>query len=201
VVVGSQNTLNYQGFILGVDTSRQAIQWRLDLPVEEPTVYNPWTGQYGFNHFIDSRATFSADSSTVYIITAIATGGLVTDRSFLYAIDTGSSATPPPPTSSKLRSTTITLSAKERRGVVTVSGNVTVKDESNAAVPGATIFVTWTLPGGATANQTATTDSTGVAKFSTRNGKGTYMLTVTNITKPGYTFDKANSVLSKSITK
>ena len=30
---------------------------------------------------------------------------------------------------------------------------------------------------------------------------GTYIVTVTNITKAGYTFDAANSILTKSITK
>jgi hypothetical protein len=40
-----------------------------------------------------------------------------------------------------------------------------------------------------------------VASFSTSDGNGTYTLTVTNIVKTGYTFDPANSVLSKSITK
>jgi hypothetical protein len=45
------------------------------------------------------------------------------------------------------------------------------------------------------------TDSTGIARFSTTGGRGTYTLTVGNITKTGYTFDAANSVLTKSITK
>jgi PKD repeat protein len=100
-----------------------------------------------------------------------------------------------------LRSTAINLTARLRAGTVTVNGQVVVQTASGAAVPGATVLVTWTLPGGATANQTATTDSTGVAKFRTRNGRGTYTLSVTNITKSGYTFDRATSVLSKSITK
>jgi hypothetical protein len=33
------------------------------------------------------------------------------------------------------------------------------------------------------------------------NGRGTYRLTVANIAKAGYTFDAANSILTKSITR
>jgi hypothetical protein len=47
-----------------------------------------------------------------------------------------------------------------------------------------------------TQNQTAST-----ATFSTKSGRGTYTLTVTNISKTGYTFDPANSSLTKSVTK
>ena len=106
-----------------------------------------------------------------------------------------------PPTSSQLRSTRIDLSARLRSGLVTVTGAVTVKDESDSPVSGAVVSVTWTRPGGAVANQSSTTDSKGVARFTASGGRGTYTLSVTTITKTGYTFDPANSVLSKSITK
>ena len=49
--------------------------------------------------------------------------------------------------------------------------------------------------------QTATSGSTGVARFSTSGSRGTYTLTVNSISKTGYTFDSANSVLSSSIAK
>ena len=103
--------------------------------------------------------------------------------------------------STVLRSTAIDLSATLQRKQVRVSGNVAVNDSSGAAVSGAVVSATWTNPGGATAAQTATTNSTGIANFSTTGGRGTYTLTVGNITKTGYTFDAANSVLTKSITK
>jgi len=61
--------------------------------------------------------------------------------------------------------------------------------------------VKWNRPDGSIVVQTATTSTTGVAGFSTSGGRGTYKLTITNITKTGYTFDAAGSVLSKSITK
>jgi len=105
------------------------------------------------------------------------------------------------PSSTVLRSTAIDLSATLQGKKVSVSGNVTVRDSSGAAVSGAVVSATWTNPGGATAAQTVTTDSTGIARFSTTGGRGTYTLTVGNIAKTGYTFDAANSVLTKSITK
>jgi PKD repeat protein len=102
--------------------------------------------------------------------------------------------------SSVLRSTAINLTAKLSRATVTTTGQVPVKNGSNAAVSGATVSIRWTKPGGATATQSATTGGNGVATFTTSGNGGTYTLTVTNITKTGYTFDPANSVLSKSIT-
>jgi hypothetical protein len=100
-----------------------------------------------------------------------------------------------------LRSTAIDLSATLHRRTVSVSGNVVVMNASGAAVSGAVVSATWARPGGATAAQTATTSSTGIAKFSATGGRGTYTLTVGNITKTGYTFDAGNGVLTKGITK
>jgi hypothetical protein len=99
-----------------------------------------------------------------------------------------------------LRSTDITLMAKGR-GTINVTGRVTVKNESNAVVPRATVYATWTLPGGTQQTRTAVTNSMGIAKFNTSGTTGTYTITVTDIVKTGYTFDAANSVLTKSITK
>ena len=106
-----------------------------------------------------------------------------------------------PASNTVLRSTAIDLSATLQGRKVSVSGNVVVMNASGAAVSGAVVSATWASPGGTTAAQTATTSSTGIAKFSTTGGRGTYTLTVGNITKTGYTFDAANSVLTKSITK
>ena len=76
-----------------------------------------------------------------------------------------------------------------------------MRNASGATVSGAVVSATWTKPGGATVTQTATTGSSGIARFSTTGGRGTYTLTVGNISKTGYTFDAANSVLTKSIAK
>ena len=102
VVVGSENTLDQLNYLLGVGTSSRQIEWRVDLPAEETTVFNPWTGQYGFNQFIDTRAKFSADSQNAYLVTAIADGGQVTERSFVYAITAGGGTNLPPPAPSNL---------------------------------------------------------------------------------------------------
>jgi hypothetical protein len=82
-----------------------------------------------------------------------------------------------------------------------VTGIDSVKDQNGAAISGALVSATWTLPNGSTQNQSATTNSSGNASFNTKSGRGTYTLTVTNIIKTASTFDKANSVLTKSITK
>lgn len=100
-----------------------------------------------------------------------------------------------------LRSTNISLSARERRGSVRVTGKVTVEDENGTTIEDAAVYATWTLPDGTAQDQTATTNSEGVARFRVRDGHGTYTLTVVNITKAGYTFDPDNSVLSESISK
>jgi hypothetical protein len=84
---------------------------------------------------------------------------------------------------------------------VNVLGSVTAKDENGVSISGASVAVSWKLPDGTTLNQTATTSSTGVAKFSTIGRRGAYTLTVNNIAKSGYTFDRSNSVLSKTIMK
>lgn len=153
---------------------------------------------------MDTRTRFTADGQTAYLVTATATGDNDTSKSFVYSIDAGvgGGAPPPPPTpSTQLRSAAINLSAKLRNGVVTVTGTVSVKDQTGASVAGATTAVTWQLPGGSTQSRVATTGANGTASFSATGSRGTYTLTVTNITKSGYTFDRTNSVLSKSITK
>ena len=100
-----------------------------------------------------------------------------------------------------MRVTDITLSAVQRFGVVSVTGAVTVRNANNLAVSGAAVNITWTRPGASTRTQTATTDSNGVARFTTSGKRGTYTLRVNNVTKTGSTFDSAGSVLTKSITR
>lgn len=199
VVLGSNNTLDHPGFIQGIGVASRREVWRVDLPKEEPAVFNTSTGQLGFNQFVETRALFSADSSAVYLITAIATGGLVQDRSFLYSIVTDASASTTP--SPRLRCTGIVLSTRERRGVVLVSGTVKIEDENALPVPGAAVSVTWTKPTGAIVSQTALTDTTGIAKVSITSVRGTYTLTLTSISKTGYIFDAASSVLTQTISK
>lgn len=117
----------------------------------------------------------------------------------------GATSTPTPTPGSGctvncLRSTDIALTASGFSRV-TVNGNVTVKDENGNLIASAQVQATWRRPDGSTAAQTATTSTSGVAAFSTSGGRGTYTLTVNSISKGGYTFDAANSVLSKSIAR
>ncbi len=100
-----------------------------------------------------------------------------------------------------LRVTNIAMSGSVRGSTASISGTVTVKDGSGKAISAATVAARWGLPNGTTRTATGTTGSSGTVKFSTSGARGTYTLTVTNVTKSGYTFDTAGSVLSASITK
>jgi hypothetical protein len=178
--------------------------WLVTLPAEDPTVFNPNLGTYGYNQGVSTRGRFSPDGQTVYFMTFTATGDNLTSRSFVYSINTaGGSTVPPPPTQGQLlRSASISLSAKlSRNGTVNVSASVAVKDENGVSVPGAAVSVTWKLFDGSTEDQTISTSNNGVARFTTSGRRGTYTLSINNITKAGYTFDRTNSVLSKTITR
>jgi hypothetical protein len=126
-----------------------------------------------------------------YSVRVSNSGGSVTSQAAQLIV----SQTPPPPTS-VLRSTSITLSR-----AAGVKGVITVKDENGGAIPDATVYTTWTLPDGTTQSQTGTTASDGTGRFTIKAGRGTYTLTVNDIVKAGYSFDGANSVLTKSITR
>jgi hypothetical protein len=106
-----------------------------------------------------------------------------------------------PPPENLLRSSSVTLSGRAGNITASIKGVVAVKDQSGEAVQNATVYVTWTLPNGTTVNQTDPTASGGSARFTVKSDRGTYVLTVNNITKSGYSFDATNSELSKSITR
>ena len=203
VVLGGANTLNYPGTIQAVSAANGNNLWSITLPAEDPTVFNPSLGIYGYNQGVSTRGRFSSDGQTVYFMTFTATGDNNTSRSFVYSINAGGSTLPPPPTQGQLlRSASISLSAKlAKNGTVNVSASVTVKDENGVSVPNAAVSVSWRLPDGSTQDQTAGSSNNGVARFSTSARRGTYILSINNITKTGYTFDRTNSVLSKTITK
>jgi hypothetical protein len=83
-----------------------------------------------------------------------------------------------------------------------VYASVTVRDENGAAVPRAVVSAHWDPPGGGALEQAKTTGASGSATFRASGGSGTYTISITEISKTGYTFDPANSaILSKSITK
>jgi hypothetical protein len=100
-----------------------------------------------------------------------------------------------------IRVTRITLGAKAAGSKVTVSGDVAVATASGVAVANAAVTIRWTLPDGATKTATALTSSSGHAAFKVSGGRGTYVLTVTGVSKTGYVFDAGASVLTKSIAR
>jgi hypothetical protein len=202
LVMGSANTLDHAGFVLSASATDGHVLWRVTLPAEDPTVLNPALGTFGFNQFVSTRARFTADGQTAYLNTATATGDNNTSKSFVYSLNTAIGNPPPPPTSTVLRTTSITLSANllNKRSVA-VTGLIAVKDQNSAAVTGATVATSWKLPDGTTQNQNASTSTNGNASFTIKGGRGTYTVTVTNVSKAACTFNAASSVLSKSITK
>ncbi len=206
LIMGSADTLDHAGFILSASAKDGHELWRVTLPAEDPNVFNPALGIFGFNQFVSTRARFTADGQTAYVMTATATGDNNTSRSFVYSLNasngTSPTPTPTPLPTTALRSTSISLSGTlMKNNQVSVNGIVAVKDASGAAVPGATVAATWIKPNGTTQSQTASSNTTGGSNFITKGGRGTYTLRVNNITKTGYTFDKTSSVLTKSITK
>lgn len=102
---------------------------------------------------------------------------------------------------SQMRVSSITLSAKRSGNRVDVTGDVIVRTPTGAAVPAAGVAVRWSLPGGGSQTASATTDSSGRARFRVSGARGTYTLTVTGVAKTGYAFDAAGSVLSRTITR
>lgn len=106
-----------------------------------------------------------------------------------------------PSPAATMKVSNIALSGKIQGSKATITGTVYVKDAAAAAVRNANVSVRWTLPGGATRTTTSMTDSAGRAQFSVSGARGSYTLTVTGVSKSGYVFDAAGSVLSKSITK
>jgi hypothetical protein len=100
-----------------------------------------------------------------------------------------------------MRVSSITLSGTVISGKAYITGYVYVKDSGGKSIQNANVTIRWTLPNGTTKTMTATTNSSGQAKFTVSSTRGKYTLTVTNVTKSGYVFDSAGSILSKSITK
>lgn len=158
------------------------------------------------NQFIlnvgNGTTTFTGTSNHTYT----AAGTYTATLTVTYSNATSASATTtitvnPVIVTPMLRSTAVTLSATLQKSRVNASGSVVVKDASGAAVPGAVVSAIWTKPGGATVTQSATTGSTGNARFSTSGNRGTYILKINSICKAGYLFDRATSVLSGTVTR
>jgi len=95
----------------------------------------------------------------------------------------------------------ITLRTRGRM-VIDATGTVTVENDQGTPVPGATVFGTWSLPDGTQQAGTAVTDAIGEATLEVSGPPdGTYTFQVTDIQKTGWSFDAADSVLTKSIRR
>jgi hypothetical protein len=103
--------------------------------------------------------------------------------------------------SATMNVSSISLSGTRQGGTARITGDVSVRDGNGLAVAGASVSVRWNLPSGSTKTATVTTGSSGRARFSVSGPRGTYTLAVAGVSKAGYVFDTAGSVLTKSITK
>jgi subtilisin family serine protease len=66
----------------------------------------------------------------------------------------------------------------------------TIVDESDVVLPGAMVYAQWTLPGGATQDQTGVSHANGMAQFKLPTLlTGLFQFCVTDITKTGYVYD------------
>lgn len=109
------------------------------------------------------------------------------------------SPTPPPPTVTPTTSVAdISFAVRLSGAKYKVTGRVVVRDQAGAAVSGAAVSVGWATPSGSP-TATATTDASGTATFVVTGRRGTYTLTVTDVAKAGYAFDRASGVLSRSV--
>jgi len=100
-----------------------------------------------------------------------------------------------------LRSTGIVFNYRLNNAGIDLRGRVQVKNELGAVVPDSSVSIQWTLPDSRVRNAQTLTDANGMADFQIKGPHGTYVLTVRNITKPGYSFDLSGSLRSKSIRK
>jgi hypothetical protein len=134
------------------------------------------------------------DTAALGVVTQLTTNGTSTDPNW------GKKAASICQTSC-LSSRGITFTVKPDNAGIELHGKVLVKDEHRVAVPNALVTIKWTLPNGSTRAAQRLTNANGVADFQRNGPHGTYALTILNISKQGFAFDAAKSVLSKSITK
>ncbi|MEW5989101.1 MAG: SBBP repeat-containing protein [Chloroflexota bacterium] len=112
--------------------------------------------------------------------------------------------TPSGCTENCLRSAEIRMRGRHQGGLKGVQAAVTVLDENGEPVPNAAVYVNWLVEGveeqPIIPDQADLTNYAGIAHFFAVAGIGTYTITVDTITKPDYTFDPENSVLTATIS-
>ena len=88
------------------------------------------------------------------------------------------------------------------RGNGSIVAMVTVVDENGAELAGAAVDVIWTLPDSTTIMDSASVSGRGTARFNLSDfGPGSYLISISNVSINGYTFDADSSVLANSIMK
>ena len=95
----------------------------------------------------------------------------------------------------------MSVQRKGRSSNVAAGAVVFIVDESGSPVAGATVSGSWS--GATTGSQTATTDQSGAAAFTSGSAKagGTFTFSVTDVAKTGYQYDAASNVeTSDSVT-
>jgi hypothetical protein len=166
----------------------------------EISYWNQYLGQQVILGSVSNAGTLSANWDTrsltpaAYVVRAYAYDTLGNWTQTEITVNVGVAA-------KSMKVSSITLSGTLSGNKANITGYVYVKDSGGKAIQNANVAIRWTLPNGSTKTMSATTNSLGQAKFSLSSTRGTYTLTVTNVSKAGYLFDAAGSILSKSITK
>jgi hypothetical protein len=97
------------------------------------------------------------------------------------------------PTAPKMHVASIAMNYVRSGIKYEVTANITIHDLSSNPVSGATVSAQWTLPNGAKKNQTASTNTSGIATFNCTANRGNYKICVTNVTKTGWIYDPAGN--------
>ena len=166
----------------------------------EISFWNQYTGQQVILGSVANAGTLSVNWNTngltpaAYTVRAYAYDTLGNWSQAEISVNVASAA-------NSLKVSSISLSGRTSGSTASITGDVIVKDSRGQAVSNASVAIRWTLPNGTTRTATGSTGSTGRARFTVSGPRGTYTLTVTGVTKAGYVFDAAGSVLTKSITK
>ena len=79
-----------------------------------------------------------------------------------------------------------------------VSSSVEIWDANFNAISGATVTATWQYPSGTTLSLSGTTNSKGIATFTESLFTGTYVLTITNVSNPGNSYQPSLNKISNN---
>lgn len=97
-----------------------------------------------------------------------------------------------------LRSASLQTGYREEPVGYTLGARATIVDENGDPIQ-ARVTISVRLPNGNTITAQKITDENGIALFTGQGGPGTYVVTITNLERPGYTFDPDNSDLTDTL--